>query len=117
MSQKKNVILVKFEDINSEEEAKTILKKKVFLPIEFLPVEDESKISEKQLIGFKVIDINLGELGEITCVNSETAQQLIYVKKDKREFCFPMHEQFILEIDTETGIMKVEIPEEFLDLN
>jgi len=114
---KQNIILVKFEDVNSEEEAKNILKKKVFLPIEFLPIVDEIKISEKQLIGFKVIDINLGELGKITCVNSETAQQLIYVSKDESKFCFPMHEQFILGIDTETGIMKVEIPEEFLTLN
>ena len=89
----------------------------IFLPIEFLPLVDESRISEKQLIGFKVIDINLGELGKITCVNSETAQQLIYVSKDESKFCFPMHEQFILGIDTETGIMKVEIPEEFLTLN
>jgi len=114
---KQNIILVKFEDINSEEEAKAILKKKVFLPIEFLPAVDESNISGKRLIGFKVIDINLGEIGEITCVNSDTAQQLIYVSKDKSEFCFPMHEQFISEINTETGIMKVEIPEEFLTLN
>ena len=112
-----NIILVKFEDINSEKEARNILRKKVFLPKEFLPVVDEIKISEKQLIGFKVIDINLGELGKITCVNSEIAQQLIYVSKNEREFCFPMHEHFILGIDTETKIMEVEIPEELLSLN
>ena len=34
---KPNVVLVKFEDVNSEEEAKEILKRKVFLPKEFLP--------------------------------------------------------------------------------
>ena len=32
---KPNVVLVKFEDVNSEEEAKEILKRKVFLPKEF----------------------------------------------------------------------------------
>ena len=114
---KKNVILVKFEDINSEEEAKTILKHKIFLPIEFLPKVDKSEISEKQLIGFNVIDAKLGKLGEIAYINSETAQQLIYVSKNDSEFCFPMHEQFILGIDTKEKIMEVEIPEELLNLN
>jgi len=114
---KQNVILVKFDEINSEKEAKAILRHKIFLPIEFLPEVDKSEISEKQLIGFKVIDTKLGELGEIAYIHSETAQQLIYVSKNEREFCFPMHEHFILGIDTETKIMEVKIPEELLSLN
>ena len=40
---KPNIILVKFEDINSEKEALSILKQKVYLPIEFLPEIDRMK--------------------------------------------------------------------------
>jgi len=39
------------------------------------------------------------------------------VSKDEKEFCFPMHEQFVKRIDIKEGIMEVEIPEEFLNLN
>jgi len=116
-STKSNVILAKFEDINSEKEALIILKKKIYLPIEFLPAIDENEMSDKQLIGFKILDINLGELGEITYINSQTAQQLIYVSKKEKEFCFPMHEQFIINVNTEKRIMKVKIPEELINLN
>ncbi len=52
-----------------------------------------------------------------TFINSKTAQQLIYVHKDGNEFCFPWHEKFVKNIDTKKGIMEVEIPKEFLDLN
>jgi len=114
---KPNVILVKFEDVNSEEEAKKILKRKIFLPKEFFPETDDNDISEKQLIGYSVIDREMGELGKITFINSKPAQQLIYVSKDGKEFCFPMHKQFVKGVDPKEGIMEVEIPEELLNLN
>ena len=114
---KPNVVLVKFENIDSEEEAKKIHKRKVYLPKDWIPETDENEITKKKLIGYSVIDINIGDLGAITYINSQTTQQLIYVSKDGKEFCFPMHDKFVKGIDTKKGIMEVEIPEEFLNLN
>ena len=116
-STKPNVILVKFEDINSEEEAKKILKKKVYLPKDWIPEINKNKITEKKLIGYSVIDIKLGDLGKITFINSQTLQKLIYVSRNGKEFCFPMHEQFVKEINLKERIIKVEIPEELIILN
>jgi 16S rRNA processing protein RimM len=113
---KKNIILVKFEDVNSEEEALRILKKDAYLPSNLLP-KHKKELSEKQLVGFKVLDITLGELGKINYINSQTAQQLIYVSKDGKEFCFPMHKQFIININSEKGIMEVNIPKDLISLN
>ena len=114
---KPNIILVKFEDVNSEEDARKILKRKIFLPKELLPKKYNNKITEKQLIGYSVIDKKMGELGKITFINSKTAQQLIYVSKDGKEFCFPMHNKFVKGVDSKERIMEVEIPKEFLNLN
>ena len=116
-STKPNVILVKFEDIDSEKEAKKIHKKRIYLPKEWIPQENKNNITEKKLIGYSVIDINLGDLGKVTFINSKTAQQLIYVRKDEKEFCFPMHKKFVKEVNSKKRIMKVEIPEEILNLN
>ena len=114
---KPNIVLVKFEDMDSEVTAKKILKRKVYLPKEWIPATDDNEITEKKLIGYTVIDVTFGELGKITYINSQTSQQLIYVEKNGTEFCFPMHEQFVKGIDPKGGIMEVEIPEELLDLN
>jgi len=114
---KPNVLLVKFEDVNSEEEAKRIHKRKIYLPKNWLPKKEKNKISKKQLIGYNIIDIEMGKLGKISFINSKTAQTLIHVSKDGEEFCFPWHKQFVKNIDTKEEIMEVEIPKEFLDLN
>ena len=114
---KPNVVLVKFEDVNSEEEVKKIHKRKVYLPKDWLPKTDKNEISEKQLIGYSVIDIKMGDLGKILFVNSKTAQTLIHVSKYGEDFCFPWHRQFVKNIDAEKKIMEVDIPKEFLDLN
>ena len=102
---KPNVVLVKFEEVNSEEEAKKIHKQKVYLPKDWIPETDEKEITEKKLIGYSVIDIKLGDLGEITYINSQTTQQLIYVSKDGNEFCFPMHEDFVKIIKTNVHVL------------
>lgn len=114
---RKNVILVNFEDVNSEKEALKILKRKVYLPKEWLPESNKNEITEKKLIGYTILDINFGKLGEITYINSQTSQQLIYVEKDGVEFCFPMHEQFVKGIDIKKGEVIVKIPKELIDLN
>jgi len=114
-STKSNIILVKFEDIDSEEEAKKIQKKKVYLPKDWIP--EKNKFTEKKIIGYSVVDIHLGDLGKITFINSQTPQKLIYVKKDGKKFCFPMHEKFVKEINLKERIMKVKIPKEIIILN
>ena len=113
---KKNIILVKFEDVNSEEEALQILKRDAYLPRKLFP-KQKRQISEKQFIGFKILDITLGDLGKINYINSQTPQDLIYVSKDGKEFCFPMHNEFIIKINYEKEIMEVNIPEDLLQLN
>ena len=96
---KPNIILVKFEDVNSEKDARKLLKRRVFLPKELVREKNNTKISVKQLIGYSVIDNKMGKLGKITFINSKTAQQLIFVSKDGKEFCFPMHKEFVKRIE------------------
>lgn len=114
---KTNIILVKFEDVNSEQEAKKILKRKVFLPKDKISQKEKDRLDEDNLVGYSIIDTNLGKLGEVIYINSQTPQQLIYVKKDQKEFCFPMHKQFIKAVNSKEKILKTEIPEELLNLN
>ena len=113
---KKQVLLVKLEDIDSEEQALKILKRKVYLPNKFLP-ELENINPDKLIVGFDVIDNTLGKIGKVDFVNNKTAQKLIIVKDGSKELFIPFHEQFIKEIDTENQKIIVEIPEELMNIN
>ena len=108
-------ILVKFEDINSEDEAKSILKSPVYIPKKFKPLKNTK--STEDITGYNVCDQNLGDLGEITYIDSQTPQTLIYVTNNEKEFCFPMDKEFVKNINTVKRIIEVLIPKELLNLN
>ena len=110
-------LLVKFQDINSEEEAKKYLKSVIYLQKKHLLKEEKEISIDKNLIGFHVNDNKLGDLGIISHIDSQTTQKLIYVLKDQIEFCFPMNDHFIKSIELKNKTINVEIPKEILDLN
>lgn len=113
---KKNVLLVQFEDVDSEKEALKILKKKVYLPNSFLP-EGGSLNQNKIIIGFNVLDKSLGNIGKVEFINDSTKQTLIIVKNGEKEFFIPFHYQFVVNIDMAKKILEVNIPQELIDIN
>ena len=113
---KKQVLLVKLEDVDSEEQALKILKQKVYLPNKFLP-EVGSVNPDKLIVGFDVIDDTLGKIGIVDFVNDKTSQKLIIVKDGEKEFFIPFHDNFVININLKKKILEVNIPQELIDIN
>ena len=113
---KKNIILAKFEEVDNEERAKRILNKKVYIPLDSIKYFEENK-SNDIVQGLSVIDTTLGFIGIISHIDSQTPQQLIYVENKGKTFCFPMNKRFLLEVNTKEGLIKVDIPQELINLN
>ena len=108
---KKKILLVKFEDINSESEALKILNKKVFY-------HKIQNLNQNQIVvGFNVIDKSLGNIGIVDFVSDSKLQSLILVKNEEKEFYIPFHEKFIKKIDVNNKILKVKIPKELININ
>lgn len=113
---KKKILLVKFEDINSESEALKILNKKVYLPNTFY--HKIQNLNQNQIVvGFNVIDKSLGNIGIVEFVSDSKLQSLILVKNEEKEFYIPFHEKFIKKIDVNNKILKVKIPKELININ
>jgi len=113
---KTNNILIKLEDVNSEKKAKKLLKLNVYFPNKY-KINDKEKLDENDINGFKIDDINLGFLGFVKNIDTQTSQKLIYVSKENKEFCFPMNQNFIKSIEFDTKTIFVEIPKEIIELN
>ena len=109
-------LLVKFEKLDSKEQLNRILKKDIYIPSEWIKKE-KVEINEGHITNHRVFDIEKGELGKVDYVDTQTKQKLIYVTAEKNNFCFPMHEKFLLGINTEKKIITVKIPEELIKLN
>ena len=113
---KNNSVRVKFEDVKNESEAMELINYEIFLPMEELPKLEGKKFYYHEVIGFKVIDINHGEIGEITHINDQTPQYLFVVKSSGKEILIPINDDFILDLDRINKIVNLKIPEGLLKI-
>ena len=113
---KNNSVRVKFEDVKNESEAMELINYEIFLPMEELPKLEGKKFYYHEVIGFKVIDINHGEIGEITHINDQSPQHLFVVKSSGKEILIPINDDFILDLDRINKIVNLKIPEGLLKI-
>lgn len=115
--QRGSELRVRFEDINSEEDANAILKKEVYLPMEFLPKLEGKQFYFHEVIGFTLSDLNYGTVGTIESINDSTAQSLFVVTAPEGEILIPLVDDFIKKIDRKNREVIVETPEGLIDIN
>ncbi len=115
--QKGNQLRVGFEDIKNEDDANAILKKPVYLPLTMLPKLEGNKFYYHEVIGFKIIDEQLGEVGTIKSINDTTAQVLFILEnKDKKEILIPMIDKFLINVNRDKKEIVVNTPEGLIDM-
>ncbi|OAB79949.1 ribosome maturation factor RimM [Cochleicola gelatinilyticus] len=110
------LLRVKFEDVNSEEDADALLGKELFLPLSFLPPLTGTKFYYHEVIGFKVEDETYGDAGIIKGVNDATAQHLFIIEKDGKEILIPINDHFIKQVDRKNKVMHLDVPEGLIDI-
>ena len=109
---KENIALVKFEDVDSEEDAQALVGKEVFLSLEFIDESQQNDLAA--LIGFEAIDSKHGNIGKVTDILDNTAQELFQISNGDQEFLIPITEEFIQKIEGNT--IYLETPEGLIDL-
>lgn len=114
--QKGSKAIVKFEDINSIEAATPLLNCALFLPEETLDELDGSQFYYHEIIGFKVVDEKLGELGTVTTVYTMSTQDLIAMEYRGNEVLIPVIDDIVPKIDRALKILHVALPEGLLDV-
>jgi 16S rRNA processing protein RimM len=113
---KGNQLRVQFEDVYSDEEADSILKCGVYLPLDLLTKLYGDKFYFHEVIGFTVIDENYGEVGTLVHINDKAAQPLFEIDSDGKEVFIPMVDDFIKKVDRENKIIHVTAPEGLIEL-
>ena len=111
------VILVKMENIDSEEAAKGFVSRDVYYPADALSEEDATENpSWNDFIGYEVLDTAHGLLGKITAIDESTINILIQIDRNGNELLVPAAEEFILSVDHVKKSLQVSIPEGLLHL-
>lgn len=113
---KSDLIRLKFEDVDTEADADALIKSELYLPLDLLPKLEGDKFYYHEVIGFKIIDSNFGEVGTIKAINDSTAQALFEIDRNGIEILIPMNDEFIVKVDKPNKIIEVSTPEGLIDL-
>ena len=114
--QKSNLLRVKFEEVDSEEDADDLMKCDLYLPLNLLPELNEDQFYFHEVIGYTVEDEDYGIVGTLTGVNDTTTQALFEIEKDGKQILIPMNDQFLVKVDKKNKIIQVKTPEGLIDL-
>lgn len=113
---KSELLRIKFEDVDTEQDADALLKSDIYLPLEFLPKLEGNKFYFHEIIGFTVEDVNFGTVGTVKSVNDSTAQALFEIDREGIEILIPLNDAFIKKVDKQNKLILVETPEGLIDL-
>ena len=113
---KNDFLRVQFEDVDSEEEADSILNCDVYLPLSMLPKLEGNKFYFHEVIGFEIEDKRLGVFGKIVSINDTTAQPLFEVVNGEVEMLIPMVDHFLVKIDRENKKVVMDLPEGLVEM-
>lgn len=114
--QKSNLLRVKFEEVDTEEDAEDLMKCDIYLPLNLLPELSEDQFYFHEIIGFTVEDELYGTVGILTGVNDTTTQALFEIEKDGKQVLIPMNDHFLLKVDKKSKTIQVKTPEGLIDL-
>ncbi|MFZ6053121.1 ribosome maturation factor RimM [Halocola ammonii] len=107
---------VRIEDIDSEEMAMTLVNKAIYLPLEELPELGENQFYYHEIIDFKVVDEDHGEVGIVSSVADQGANHMLVVERDEKEILIPINDAFFRGIDKTKKEIYISTPEGFFEL-
>ncbi|MFO8067930.1 MAG: ribosome maturation factor RimM [Bacteroidales bacterium] len=113
---KYNQLIAKFEDIDSEEQACSLIGNELFLPLKSLPQLKGNKFYFHEVIGFELSDKNKGMVGEIKDIIDLGANPLFQVFSGNKEILLPVQDDFIKSVDRKKQIIYYDAPDGLIDM-
>jgi len=109
-------MVLKLEGVNSENEAKRLVRKSVFLSDSLLPELDEHSFYDHEIEGFKVIDTARGEIGIAVGVIDHPSNPLLQVEKGGVEILIPLNLELHKKVNRKERTLSITTPEGLLDV-
>ena len=110
-----NTFVIKFADVD-EEEAKGLVKAELFLPLSDLPPLTGNKFYFHEVIGFKVIDEEKGEVGTCQDFIDISHHPIMQIDHDGVEVLIPAIDEIFRKVDRENKAIYIQAPEGLIDV-
>lgn len=110
-----NKALVKIDEIDDIEMAKSLVSSEVYLPLSFLPELNKDQFYFHEIIGFDLLDGNT-PIGKIKNVYTLSPQNLIEVDHQGIEVLVPLNDEVVKTVDKKAKKVIAELPDGLLDV-
>lgn len=111
-------LVLKFRGVEDPTTAEAIRGFWLEAPPEEVPPLPEGTYFVEGLVGVRVVDEVLGELGVVEDVVETGGVELLQVRAgDGGEILIPFAEEIVRQVNTEAGTMRTRVPEGLVDLN
>jgi 16S rRNA processing protein RimM len=114
--QQKKFARVKFEGINTEEAAKEILKKELFLPLSILPKLSGTSFYDHEVVDFTAIDEVHGNIGIVRSIIDNSVNPLIQIDQNGTEILIPLLKNTVTKVDRTNRQLHFNSPEGLVEL-
>lgn len=112
-----NKSIIKFEDIDTIEEAQKLVNCDIYLPEDNLPeLEDEDQFYYHEIIDFDVIDEEKGKLGKVLAVYTSDRQDLISMQYEGKEILIPIDDDIVKTVNREKKEIYTHLPDGLLEV-
>lgn len=111
-----NSLVLTIDDIRNETDAREIIDCAVYIQNSQVELSDVPLLQSNDLVGFIVVDEKLGEIGKIERILDYDNNPLLQIIHKNRELLIPLHEDLIIELDSNKSILYIRAPEGILDI-
>src|SRR6218665_1496175 len=112
----KGFAAVKFEGVDTENDAKLILRKSCYLPISILPDLDVKHFYDHEVIGFEVIDSIYGRVGTLEQVIDLSVNPLLQIMNEDKEVLVPFVDNLVQKVDRKNKQLHISAPEGLIEM-
>ena len=107
---------VKSTNINTREDAKNILRNKVYIKKGNQPNMDAKWNQKYEFLNFNIIDKKEGEIGYVQEIDFNRPQTLLIIKNNENSLLVPFVEEFIVNINQKNKTIYVDLPENLVKI-
>ena len=112
-----NKALMSFEDLKSDAEAKNFVNAELYLPLAALPKLSGNKFYYHEVDNFEIADANNKVIGKLDSILDQKTNPLLSITHNSgKEILLPLRDEFIIEVNREKKLMKLDFPDGLLEL-
>ncbi|GAB3834787.1 ribosome maturation factor RimM [Hymenobacter jeollabukensis] len=109
-------VLLKLKTVERIEDAELFRGLKLFRPLEDLPELADDQFYFHEVVGYTVVDANLGQLGTVETFYELPEQVLLAMRYQGQEVLIPVVDELVQHADEDTKELHVTLPAGLLDI-